>query len=84
MLDFEGVNFIDSQGAYTLAELIELASSREIEFRLTRVKSRVKEVLRRDGIIDRLGKSRIYGNVYEATADQIPDEVEPIAPPNTR
>jgi hypothetical protein len=31
------------------------------------------EVLRRDGVIDRLGESHIYGNVYEAAADKIPD-----------
>jgi len=74
VLDFEGVNFIDSQGAHTLAELIKLAGSREIEFRLTRVKTKVKEVLQRDGIIDQLGEHRIYGNVYEAVADKIPEE----------
>ena len=71
VLDFEGVNFIDSQGAYTLAELIKIANSREIEFRLTRVKTKVKEVLQRDGIIDQLGEHHIYGNVYEAVVDKI-------------
>ena len=71
VLDFEGVNFIDSQGAYVLGELLELASSRDIQLRLTRVKTTVKTVLQRDGFIDRLGESRIYGNIYEAAADQI-------------
>jgi anti-anti-sigma factor len=79
VLDFEGVNFIDSQGSDTLAEIIELATSRDIELRLTRVKTEVNELLRRDGVIDRLGESRIYGNVYEAAADQIPDAPEPQA-----
>ena len=72
VLDFEGVNFVDSQGSDTLGEIIELATSRDIELRLTRVKTKVKEVLQRDGIIDRLGESRVYGNVYEAVADYIP------------
>jgi anti-anti-sigma factor len=72
VLDFEGVNFIDSQGADTLAGLLELAASRDIELRLTRVKTKVKDVLQRDGFIDSLGESRIYGNVYEAAADKIP------------
>ena len=71
VLDFEGVNFIDSQGAYVLGELLELASSRDIQLRLTRVKTTVKTVLQRDGFIDRLGESRIYGNISEAAADQI-------------
>jgi MFS superfamily sulfate permease-like transporter len=73
VLDFEGTNFVDSQGSYTLSVIMELASSRDIELRLTRVKAEVKELLRRDGIIERLGESRIYGNVYEAASDQIPD-----------
>jgi high affinity sulfate transporter 1 len=72
VLDFEGVNFIDSQGADTLAGLLELATTRNIELRLTRVKSDVKELLQRDGFIEQLGESRIYGNVYEAAADKIP------------
>jgi len=75
VLDFEGVNFIDSQGADTLAELIELATSRDIELRLTRVKTRVKDLLQRDGVIERLGESCIYGNVYEAAADKIPENL---------
>jgi anti-anti-sigma factor len=74
VLDFEGVNFIDSQGSDKVAEILELATSRDIELRLTRVKTEVKELLRRDGVIDRLGESRVYGNVYEAVADRIPDE----------
>jgi high affinity sulfate transporter 1 len=72
VLDFEGVNFIDSQGADTLTGILELATSRDIELRLARVKTKVKEVLQRDGFIDRIGESRIYGNVYEAAADKIP------------
>jgi anti-anti-sigma factor len=78
VLDFEGVNFIDSQGADTLTGILELATSRDIELRLARVKTKVKEVLQRDGFIDRLGESCIYGNVYEAAADKIP--AAPIAP----
>jgi high affinity sulfate transporter 1 len=79
VLDFEGINFIDSQGSNKLAEIHELATNYDIELRLTRLKAEVKELLRRDGVIDRLGESRIYGNVYEAAADQIPDTPVPRA-----
>lgn len=79
VLHFEGVNFVDSQGADTLAEIIELAASRDIELRLARVKTAVKDLLQRDGIIDRLGESPIYGNVYKAAADKIPDAPVPPA-----
>lgn len=73
VLDFEGVNFIDTQGSKLVADLVERAPNFGIELRLTRVKVQVMEVLRRDCVIDRLGESQIYGNVYEAAADQIPD-----------
>jgi SulP family sulfate permease len=74
VLDFEGVNFIDSQGADKVREILDLAMSAEIELRLARVKTKVMEYLQRDGLIERLGESRIYGNVYEAAADKIPHE----------
>jgi len=72
VLDFEGVNFIDSQGSETIAELIDMASSRDIELRLARVKTMIKDLLQRDGIVEKLGEDRIYGNVYEAIVDKIP------------
>ncbi|HBY06398.1 MAG TPA: sodium-independent anion transporter, partial [Chloroflexi bacterium] len=71
VLDFGGVNFIDSQGAHILSEIIKLAASREIELRLARVKTTVKDLLERDGIILELGDDRIYGSVNEAVADII-------------
>jgi anti-anti-sigma regulatory factor len=73
VIDFEGINFIDSQGSGKVAEILELATNYGAELRLTRVKVQVMEVLRRDGVVERLGQSHIYGNVYEAAADQIPD-----------
>jgi anti-anti-sigma factor len=73
VLDFEGVNFIDSQGCDMVAELVDKATNYEVELRLTRVKPDVKSLLQRDGVIERLGESQIYGNVYEAAADKIPD-----------
>ena len=77
VLDFEGVNFIDSQGAETVAGLVEAARNNDVELRLTRVKREVLAMLRRDGVIDTLGESQVYGNVYEAAADKISD-----MPPN--
>jgi hypothetical protein len=40
--------------------------------RLARVKPAVLDVLERDGVVDELGERHIYGNVYEACADHIP------------
>jgi high affinity sulfate transporter 1 len=77
VIDFEGINFIDSQGSGKMDELVELVTNYDIDLRLTRVKPQVMEVLRRDSVIDSLGEDHIYGNVYEAAADQIPETRAP-------
>ena len=37
----------------------------KLELRLARVHQSVLEVLRRDGLIERIGEDRIYGSVHE-------------------
>lgn len=76
VLDFEGVNFIDSQGTDEVGKLVDLAAAAQAEIRLARVKAPVLRMLERDGVIDRLGVDRIYDNVYQAVADLIPQETE--------
>ena len=74
VIDFEGINFIDSQGSGKMAELVELATNYDIELRLTRVKPEVKDVYcAGTASLTVSARSQIYGNVYEAAADQIPD-----------
>ena len=74
VLDFEGVNFVDSQGTDTLGKIVGLADNHGIEIRLARVKARVYAMLEADGVIEQLGPDKIYGNVYEAAADFIPKD----------
>src|SRR5207344_3566451 len=50
VLDLEGVNFVDSQGAAKLQELFELARSNDIDLRLARLKPSVHRVLAADGL----------------------------------
>jgi high affinity sulfate transporter 1 len=76
VLDFEGVNFIDSQGTDEVGKLVDLATTAGAEIRLARVKAPVRRMLERDGVIDRLGPDHIYGNVYQAVADLIPQDTE--------
>ena len=66
VLDLEGVNFIDSQGAAKLTEIEELTSEEGISLRLARVKPSVRTVLQADGFIDRIGEDHIHGNVHRA------------------
>jgi anti-anti-sigma factor len=71
VLDLEGVDFIDSQGAEQLAAILELLEGDGATLRLARVKPRVLAVLRADGFVDRLGRDRIHGNVHRAVEAQL-------------
>ena len=61
VLDLEGVNFIDSQGAAKLREIHQLT-----ELRLARVKPQVLAVLRADGVVDLVGEDHIHDSVHHA------------------
>ncbi len=71
VLSFEGVNFIDAQGAEKVRDVIALARASGIELRLARVNGHVAEVLRRDGALADLGEDALYANIYEAAKDHI-------------
>jgi sulfate permease, SulP family len=73
VLDLEGVNFIDSQGAAKVTELHELTEADGVTLRLARVKPQVLAVLEADGIIDRIGADHIHGNVHRAVEAQLAD-----------
>jgi SulP family sulfate permease len=66
VLDLEGVNFIDSQGAAKLTEIEELTSAEGISLRLARVKPSVRTVLQADGLIGKIGEDHVHGNVHRA------------------
>ena len=71
MLDLEGVNFVDSQGAAKLAEIVEFLRADGITFRLARVKPQVLAVLSADGVADRIGRDHIHGNVHRAVMTEV-------------
>ncbi len=73
VLDLEGVNFIDSQGAGKLSEIHELAEANAVVLRLARVKPNVLAVLRADGFVDEIGADHIHGNVQRAVRAERPD-----------
>ena len=74
VLDLEGVNFIDSQGAAKLTEIHELdARPTASTLRLARVKPQVLAVLEADGVVDRIGADHIHGNVHRAVEAQLAD-----------
>ena len=66
VLDFEAVNFVDSQGAAELARLVEIAGEREISVHFARMKLPVRDLLVADGIVDRLGDDHFHVSVDDA------------------
>jgi sulfate permease, SulP family len=71
VLDCEGMDFIDSQGSAKLREILELTEQAGITLRLARVKPAVRELLRRDNVLDRIGDHRIHGTIPQAVAAQL-------------
>ena len=58
VLDCVAVDFIDSQGSAKLHEILELTEQAGVTLRLARVKPAVRELLRRDDVLDRIGGRR--------------------------
>jgi len=71
VLDLEGVNFIDSQGAAKLAEIKAYTDAVGATLRLARVKPLVLATLRADGCIDRIGADHVHGNVERAVQAEL-------------
>ncbi|HEY7048945.1 MAG TPA: sulfate permease [Jatrophihabitantaceae bacterium] len=71
VLDCEGINFVDSQGAAKIGEIVDLTDRTSICLRLARLKPDVYQVLSRDGLVARVGADRIHGNVYRAVQAQL-------------
>lgn len=71
VLDCEGIDFVDSQGSAKLREIVELTEQAGVTLRLARVKPGVRQLLGRDGMIDRIGTSRIHEGVQQAVIAQV-------------
>ena len=63
LLDMESVDFVDSQGAATLAEILDFTESVGVRLSLARVKPAVAKVLASDGFLERLGEERVHGSI---------------------
>jgi sulfate permease, SulP family len=70
VLDLEGVDFVDSQGAAKLGEIHHLTDVEGMTLRLARIKPNVRKTLAADGIVDLIGRDHIHGNVDRAIEAQ--------------
>ena len=66
VLDFVAVDFIDSQGSAKMHEILSLTEQADITLRLARAKPSIRDVLRRDGVLERLGDDGSYLSVAQA------------------
>jgi sulfate permease, SulP family len=80
VLHFAGVNFIDSQGAATVSEIIRMADASDVELRLAAVRPAVRRVLERQGAVELLGADHIHGNVHRAVAALGATRAVPVRP----
>jgi sulfate permease, SulP family len=63
LLDMESVDFVDSQGAATLSEILDFTDSAGVRLHLARVKPAAAKVLASDGVLERLGEDRVHGSI---------------------
>ncbi|PVZ59051.1 SulP family inorganic anion transporter [Arthrobacter sp. H-02-3] len=66
VIDCGGINFVDSQGAAKMADVVTLARDAGVNLRLTRLKPAVRAILERDGVIELIGADKIHGNIHRA------------------
>ena len=71
VLDCEGIDFIDSQGSAKMREILDLTEQAGVTLRLARIKPAVRELLARDGVLDRIGDDKTYDEVDQAVAAQM-------------
>ena len=66
VIDFESVNFLDSQGSSELDHLVQAAIDRGVSLRFARLKTGVQTMLDADGVIDRLGTDHVHSSIDDA------------------
>ena len=74
VLDFRGIDFIDSQGAEKLAEIQDLIEADGGALWIAHVKPQVLAVLSADGFLDRLGADHVHPNLDRAVAAQLGED----------
>ncbi len=66
VIDFESVNFLDSQGSGELDRVVKTLADRGVSVRFARLKTGVQVMLDADGVIVRLGADRVHTSIDDA------------------
>jgi MFS superfamily sulfate permease-like transporter len=66
VLDMEGTNIIDLEGSDALHEVLKELRAIGIELHLARTKDEIEDRLERHGVLETLGRERLFDYVHEA------------------
>ena len=70
VLDFEGVNFMDAQGAAAVREVHDLLAADGVALHIARAKPQVLRVLAADGALAHIGADRVHHSLHLAIEAQ--------------
>jgi hypothetical protein len=57
-----------------MREILDLTEQASVTLRLARIKPAVRELLARDGVLDRIGDDKTYDEVDQAVAAQVAEQ----------
>ncbi|HEY3483754.1 MAG TPA: STAS domain-containing protein, partial [Ilumatobacteraceae bacterium] len=66
VLDCIAIDFIDAQGSAKLREIVEMTSKASVTLRVARLRPSVRDLLARDGVLERLGDDCIHDTIASA------------------
>ena len=69
VLDASGMNGIDSVGIRAFEEVLDFYTERDIEFNVCRVIGPVRDILKKTGLMDRLGSENNFLQIQDAVDD---------------
>lgn len=75
ILNVEPINYIDSSAAFMLRQLVEDLASRNINVAVAGPIGPIRDILRRSGIVELLGKEAFYENTHSAYLSAKEDQV---------
>lgn len=75
ILNVEPINYIDSSAAFMLRQLVEDLASKQISVAIAGPIGPIRDILRRSGIVELLGKKAFYENTHSAYLSAKEDQV---------
>ena len=77
VLDCSGIAYVDSQGSSKIADILDLTEQSGITLRLAKLKPAARDILEREGVLERIGADRIHGSVHRAVEAQLAGSAAP-------